>query len=142
MHLVSQTEGVQGEGETGRLTPRLERRKITVKRDDLLRSADAALASNASSKAMLEVSFEGEAGTGYGPTLEFYSTVSRELQNVVHKMWAGNVISEDMESGNSIELFSSKFGLYPVSSSHSQRKDAARVKKFEVRYLVFLNKII
>lgn len=63
MHLVSQTEGAHGiqflyisfisflgEGESGRLNPRLERRKIVVKREDLLRSAESALANNASAR--------------------------------------------------------------------------------------------
>lgn len=50
MHLVSQTEGVHGEGEAGRLTPRLEKNKIMVKRDDLLKSAENALANNVSSR--------------------------------------------------------------------------------------------
>lgn len=42
---------------------------------------------------MLEVGFEGEAGTGFGPTLEFYSTVSREIQKASLRLWHGNVIT-------------------------------------------------
>lgn len=40
MHLVNQTDGGQSDGESGRLTPRLERRKVSVRRDDLLRQAE------------------------------------------------------------------------------------------------------
>lgn len=42
-------------------------------------------------RAMLEVGFEGEVGTGFGPTLEFYSTLSREVQKFSLKMWNGSV---------------------------------------------------
>lgn len=40
MHLVNQTDGGHSDGESGRLTPRLERRKVSVRRDDLLRQAE------------------------------------------------------------------------------------------------------
>jgi E3 ubiquitin-protein ligase TRIP12 len=43
------------------------------------------------SKAMLEVGFEGEVGTGFGPTLEFYSTLSRALQKGSLRLWDGKV---------------------------------------------------
>lgn len=36
----------------------------------------------AGSKALLEVQYENEVGTGLGPTLEFYALVSKELQKV------------------------------------------------------------
>lgn len=39
---------------------------------------------------MLEVGFEGEVGTGFGPTLEFYSTVSREIQRHSLRLWHGS----------------------------------------------------
>lgn len=42
---------------------------------------------------MLEVGFEGEAGTGFGPTLEFYSTVSREIQKSSLRLWHGRTLS-------------------------------------------------
>ncbi|CAI4228739.1 unnamed protein product [Auanema sp. JU1783] len=131
MHLVSQTEGAQGEGEAGRSTPRLERRKITVKRDDILKSAETALANNASARAMLEVSFENEAGSGFGPTLEFYSIVSKEIQNSVHKLWHGATQIEEMEGGEKVEYSVSGHGLYPSACSHSHRRESGRIKKFE-----------
>ena len=46
-----QSEGGHGENsESGRLTHRLEKRKLLVKRDDLLKTSEAALANNASSR--------------------------------------------------------------------------------------------
>lgn len=38
---------------------------------------------------MLEVGFDGEVGTGFGPTLEFYSTLSKEIQKFSLKLWHG-----------------------------------------------------
>ena len=36
---------------------------------------------------MLEIEFEGEEGTGLGPTLEFYALVAAELQKRSVGMW-------------------------------------------------------
>lgn len=43
MHLVNQADGGHADGESGRLTPRLERRKVSIRREDLLRQAEQAL---------------------------------------------------------------------------------------------------
>ncbi|VDK18711.1 unnamed protein product [Anisakis simplex] len=100
MHLVNQTDGGHADGESGRLTPRLERRKVSIKRDDLLRQAEQTMNHLGGSRAMLEVGFEGEAGTGFGPTLEFYSTVSREIQKASLKLWHGKSISANVENSD------------------------------------------
>ncbi|PAV67973.1 hypothetical protein WR25_23345 isoform F [Diploscapter pachys] len=133
MHLVSQSEGGHGENsESGRLTHRLEKRKLLVKRDDLLKTSEAALANNASSRVMLEVSFEGEAGTGFGPTLEFYTMVSKELQNAVLNIWHSKETTTETEEGVAKEYVVAPFGLYPQAWSHYVRKDTQRIKKFEM----------
>lgn len=41
----------------------------------------------ASQKALLEVEYFGEVGTGLGPTLEFYTLVSRELRRSELRLW-------------------------------------------------------
>lgn len=43
-----------------RVTPRLDRRKRTVSRDDILKQAEAVIQELASSKALLEVQYENE----------------------------------------------------------------------------------
>lgn len=43
-----------------RVTPRLDRRKRTVSRDDILKQAEAVIQDLASSKALLEVQYENE----------------------------------------------------------------------------------
>ena len=42
---------------------------------------------------LLEVGFDGEVGTGFGPTLEFYSTLSRELQRHTLHLWNGTPVA-------------------------------------------------
>lgn len=55
MHLVNQVESGQNDGESGRLTPRLERRKVSVKRDDLLRQAEQTFHHLGSSRLSLQI---------------------------------------------------------------------------------------
>ncbi|KAF7989932.1 hypothetical protein HCN44_008606 [Aphidius gifuensis] len=72
-----------------RVTPRLERRKRTISRTDILKQAEQVIQDLASSKALLEVQYINEVGTGLGPTLEFYALVSRELQRADLDLWHG-----------------------------------------------------
>ncbi|GMR31997.1 hypothetical protein PMAYCL1PPCAC_02192 [Pristionchus mayeri] len=136
MHLVNSTDGGGGADshETGRgLTPRLERKKVSIKRDELIKSAEAALIGCSGHRAMLEVSFEGEAGTGFGPTLEFYSAISKELQLASLKLWSGSVVKgvgEDIDQ----EFVSSPYGLHPNAVAYGVKSSggSSRVKKFEL----------
>ena len=43
-----------------------------------------------SSRALLEIQYQDEVGTGLGPTLEFYTLVSREVQQANLQMWRGD----------------------------------------------------
>ena len=43
-----------------------------------------------SQKVVLEVEYFGEVGTGLGPTLEFYTLLSHDLQKVGLSMWRSN----------------------------------------------------
>jgi E3 ubiquitin-protein ligase TRIP12 len=133
MHLV--TEGNDDhEGEsTNRLIPRLERRKVTVKRNNLLADAISTFHQMGSSKAQLEVNFEGEVGTGFGPTLEFYSTISREIQKHSLGLWSG--VSQPFsfgEDGDSEDFTIGPNGLYPISINRAIKTKAdGRTKRFE-----------
>ena len=42
---------------------------------------------HAQRKSVLEIEFEGEEGTGLGPTLEFYALVSAEIQKKSMGLW-------------------------------------------------------
>eukprot|EP00118_Oscarella_pearsei_P014996 m.131965 g.131965 ORF g.131965 m.131965 type:complete len:118 (+) comp38060_c0_seq3:132-485(+) len=100
--------------QSSRFVPRLDKRKRTVSRADILSQAETIMNEVSSSRAMLEVSFKGEVGTGLGPTLEFYTLVSRELQRADLKMWRGEEYqSPDGESNLSLLAF------FYFHSSHS-----------------------
>ena len=46
----------------------------------------------ASSRSLLEIQYDGEVGTGLGPTLEFYSLISKELQRADLLLWKGATV--------------------------------------------------
>lgn len=62
-----------------RVAPRLDRRKRTVQRHNVLRQAEHVMHEFAHTKALLEIQYENEVGTGLGPTLEFYALVSQVI---------------------------------------------------------------
>ena len=55
-----------------------------------MEQAEKILDEVASSRALLEVQYQDEVGTGLGPTLEFYTLVSRELQLSDLNLWWGD----------------------------------------------------
>lgn len=66
---------------------RLQRQKVRVSRTHLLQSAIRVLELYGSSSSVLEVEYYEEVGTGLGPTLEFYSLVSKEFARRDIKIW-------------------------------------------------------
>ncbi|XP_071999465.1 E3 ubiquitin-protein ligase TRIP12 isoform X2 [Engystomops pustulosus] len=82
----------QSDSQDSRVAPRLDRKKRTVNRDDLLKQAESVMQDLGSSRAMLEIQYENEVGTGLGPTLEFYALVSQELQRADLGLWRGEEI--------------------------------------------------
>ena len=89
--LLDSTPGLNSNDSSERVTPRLDRRKKTVSREDLLRQAEVVLQDVSASKSLLEIQYENEVGTGLGPTLEFYALVSQELQRADLDIWRGEV---------------------------------------------------
>lgn len=101
--------------------PELERKKRVISRETILKQGEQLMAELASSRALLEIQYEGEVGTGLGPTLEFYSLVSKELQRADIQLWKGGTvkigIEEAMEEDKSdpcVEYVHSDTGLYPL----------------------------
>lgn len=88
--LIDSSPDINSNDTSERVTPRLDRRKRTISRDDILKQAEAVIQDLASSKALLEIQYENEVGTGLGPTLEFYALVSRELQRADLDLWHGS----------------------------------------------------
>lgn len=66
---------------------KLPRLKVRVARSRLLQSAKKLLAIYGGKKAVIEIEFLGEVGTGLGPTTEFFTLVCEEIQSKKLRMW-------------------------------------------------------
>lgn len=67
---------------------RLKHERVKIPRGErLLEWAIQMLKFHAQRKSVLEIEFNGEEGTGLGPTLEFYALVAAELQKTSIGMW-------------------------------------------------------
>ncbi|CAK7273749.1 Ubiquitin fusion degradation protein 4 [Sporothrix epigloea] len=85
---------------------RLQRQKVRISRSKILESAVKVMELYGASQSILEVEYFEEVGTGLGPTLEFYSTVSREFSKKKYRLW------RDSDPGDS-EFVLSSSGLFP-----------------------------
>ena len=101
---------------------RLQRQKVRISRARILESAQKVLELYGSSNSILEVEYFGEVGTGLGPTLEFYSTVSKEFSKKKIKMWREN------ESNESDEYAFGKLGLFPAPMTAGQAESESGKK--------------
>ncbi|KAK0408812.1 hypothetical protein QR680_004174 [Steinernema hermaphroditum] len=68
---------------------RIKHERIKVPRSDemLMDTAVRVLKFHAARKSVLEIQYQGEEGTGLGPTLEFYALVAAEFQRKSLAMW-------------------------------------------------------
>nr|CAD1844208.1 unnamed protein product [Ananas comosus var. bracteatus] len=71
---------------------RLQRQKVRVSRTRVLDSAAKVMEMFSSQKAVLEVEYFGEVGTGLGPTLEFYTLLSHDLQKIGLGLWRSDIM--------------------------------------------------
>ncbi|PWY65232.1 hypothetical protein BO70DRAFT_188500 [Aspergillus heteromorphus CBS 117.55] len=93
---------------------RLQRQKVRISRTRILDSAMKVMELYGSSPSVLEVEYFEEVGTGLGPTLEFYSTVSKEFSKKKLKIWREN------DCLNGEEYAFGKRGLFPAPMSDEQ----------------------
>ena len=93
---------------------RLQRQKVRISRTRILESAIKVMELYGASPSVLEVEYFEEVGTGLGPTLEFYSTVSKEFSKKRIKLWREN------ESSATDEYAFGKLGLFPAPMSGQQ----------------------
>ncbi|CAK4033971.1 related to ubiquitin- ligase Ufd4 [Lecanosticta acicola] len=96
---------------------RIQRQKIRISRSRILESAIKVMELYGSSSSVLEVEYFEEVGTGLGPTLEFYSTVSKEFSKKKTKLWREN------ESADRDEYAFGKRGLFPAPMSEEMSRD-------------------
>jgi E3 ubiquitin-protein ligase TRIP12 len=87
---------------------RPQRQKVRISRTRILESAIKVMEMYGSSPSMLEVEYFEEVGTGLGPTLEFYSTVSKEYSRKKTKLWREN------ESASGGDYAFGRRGLFPA----------------------------
>jgi E3 ubiquitin-protein ligase TRIP12 len=104
------------------LMGRLQRQKVRISRTRILESALKVMEMYGGSPSVLEVEYFEEVGTGLGPTLEFYSTVSKEFSKKKLKMWREN------ESNEQDEYAFGKSGLFPTPMSQEQSESEAGKK--------------
>ncbi|KAJ4306013.1 Ubiquitin fusion degradation protein 4 [Collariella sp. IMI 366227] len=86
---------------------RLQRQKVRIARAKILESAVKVMELYGASQSILEVEYFDEVGTGLGPTLEFYSTVSKEFCKKKLKLWRDN------DPNGDDEFVSGQNGLFP-----------------------------
>ncbi|KAH6629023.1 thyroid hormone receptor interactor 12 [Boeremia exigua] len=105
---------------------RLQRQKVRISRSRILESAMKVMQLYGHSPSVLEVEYFEEVGTGLGPTLEFYSTVSREFSTKKLKIWREN------DSNGVDEYAFGKRGLFPAPMSTQQAASEDGEKKLEM----------
>ncbi|KUJ12253.1 uncharacterized protein LY89DRAFT_673252 [Mollisia scopiformis] len=93
---------------------RLQRQKVRISRSKTLESALKVMELYGASQSILEVEYFEEVGTGLGPTLEFYSTVSKEFSKKKLKLW------RETDANDADEYAFGFRGLFPAPMSEEQ----------------------
>ncbi|XP_071085244.1 E3 ubiquitin-protein ligase TRIP12-like isoform X2 [Haliotis cracherodii] len=141
MRLQQDNSGDSIQNDSERVAPRLDRRRRMVSRVDLLKQAEKVMEELGNSKALLEIHYENEVGTGLGPTLEFYALVSRDFQRSDLDMWRGEAVkaANPSDPENKIAYMHSSCGLFPAPLARNTK--AAAVNKVKSKYK-FLGKFL
>uniref|UniRef100_A0A4W5NCQ6 E3 ubiquitin-protein ligase n=1 Tax=Hucho hucho TaxID=62062 RepID=A0A4W5NCQ6_9TELE len=127
----------QSDSQDSRVAPRLDRKKRTINREELLKQAESVMQDLGSSRAMLEIQYENEVGTGLGPTLEFYALVSQELQRADLGLWRGEEVTLSNPKGSqegTKYMFSSR-GLFAVPFGRTTKPAHIAKIKMKFRFL-------
>ncbi|XP_030622810.1 E3 ubiquitin-protein ligase TRIP12 isoform X1 [Chanos chanos] len=131
----------QSDSQDSRVAPRLDRKKRTINREELLKQAESVMQDLGSSRAMLEIQYENEVGTGLGPTQEFYALVSQELQRADLGLWRGEEVTLANPKGSQEGMkymFSSR-GLFAVPFGRTTKP--AHIAKIKMKFR-FLGKLM
>ncbi|KAM7362391.1 E3 ubiquitin-protein ligase ctrip isoform 2-T4 [Cochliomyia hominivorax] len=114
--LLDTTPDLNSAESSERVAPRLDRRKRAISRQDILKQAEHLIQDFGHSKALLEIQYENEVGTGLGPTLEFYALVSAELQRSDLGLWNGSD-SYKQNSANIVDVVKSTSATLHIDES-------------------------
>ena len=104
---------------------RLQRQKVRVSRERILESAVKVFDMAPAHKMVLEVEFFDEVGTGTGPTLEFYTLLSRELTARALGAWrdADARPANEKDAKNKAPV-TAPHGLFPAPMRFTRAGDA------------------
>lgn len=99
------------------------RHKVRLSRKMILQSAIKVLGLYGSTPGILEIEYYDEVGTGLGPTLEFYATVSREFAKKKLKLWRDTEDSteEDAYVVNPMGLFPQPLDKAQLASENGRK---------------------
>uniref|UniRef100_A0A8C2NH77 E3 ubiquitin-protein ligase n=1 Tax=Capra hircus TaxID=9925 RepID=A0A8C2NH77_CAPHI len=127
----------QSDSQDSRVAPRLDRKKRTVNREELLKQAESVMQDLGSSRAMLEIQYENEVGTGLGPTLEFYALVSQELQRADLGLWRGEevTLSNPKGSQEGTKYIQNLQGLFALPFGRTAKPAHIAKVKMKFRFL-------
>ncbi|KAJ1732388.1 Ubiquitin fusion degradation protein 4 [Coemansia biformis] len=135
----------------------VQRQKVRISRHRMLESALKVLELYGTTKTILEVEYFEEAGSGIGPTLEFYAAISRSLQETSLGLWRdegraaapepGN--RADADSAGDVGYVSAPCGLFPApigdqggSARHEGRADVLLPEERAVQLFGFLGRLV
>ena len=108
---------------------RLQRQKVRVSRGKILESAKKVFAIPNTLKMVLEVEFFEEVGTGTGPTLEFFTLLSKDFRSRKLNLW------RDEGVANEDDLVVASHGLFPAPITvprMASKTHATRLKYFKL----------
>ncbi|PIN19161.1 putative ubiquitin fusion degradation protein [Handroanthus impetiginosus] len=126
LYRLQQQQGADANGSTSERefrVGRLQRQKVRVSRNRILDSAAKVMEMYSSQKAVLEVEYFGEVGTGLGPTLEFYTLLSHDIQKTGLGMWRSSSpvgrTSMDIDIDGKLDM--EAHGVAVISSASGDR---------------------
>ena len=121
--LENNSEGSQNSRNLRPQLGRPTRHKVRISRNMMLQSAIKVLELYGSTPGILEIEYFDEAGSGLGPTLEFYATVSKEFIRKKLKLWRDQSLS-NFGSKKGLELndpyIINSNGLFPAPMDRTQ----------------------
>ena len=89
--------------------------QVRISRKRIMESAMKVFDMYGSSRAVLEIEYFNEVGTGLGPTLEFYTMLSHDFQRRGLKLWRGD---EEKLSSTATGAFHVTAGQYCSAKLH------------------------
>ncbi|KAL1918123.1 uncharacterized protein VTP21DRAFT_3389 [Calcarisporiella thermophila] len=111
-HQQQQQGGAERRDDMNVFLGRVQRQKVRISRHRMLESMVRIMELYGRSSSYLEVEYFEEVGTGLGPTLEFYATVSKEFCQRSVKMWRDN--------GAEGRYVDTRGGVFPMPMNEAQ----------------------